>query len=59
MERQELIDFLRENLSINLSVERGYDFGNESIIIESTLNLNDNGENIILSQDCDSFSIDN
>jgi len=57
MEIQELIDFLRENLSISLTTDRSYDFGHEYVNIDVTLNLNIENETIILSQDSDSFSI--
>jgi len=45
MERQELIDFLRENLTVNVETSQGYDYGCETFGITVSIGiLNENGE---------------
>ena len=41
MEREELIDFLRENLDINVSMDRSYESDSEYITCNVTLHLGD------------------
>lgn len=60
MERQELIDFLRENLSVELTTETGYDYGSDYVVINVAITTSDeNGNRIIISEDSDSISINN
>jgi hypothetical protein len=60
MERQELIDFLRENLSIEVETSREWDYSSEYITVTTSIRLrNENGEYETLTSDYDSFSVNN
>ena len=62
MNRNELINFLRENLTVDITTSRGYDFGNESVGINISIGiLNENGEveEIVSGNDHISISTNN
>jgi len=60
MERQELIDFLRENLSVEVTTSRGYDYDHESVSINVSLGLiNENGAYEEITSSSDTISINN
>lgn len=49
MEREELINFIRENLTINLTTDRCYDYNDEYINVTVSLSLNNEGQEEIIS----------
>jgi len=60
MERQELIDFLRENLSVEVTTSRSYDYDHESVSINISLGLiNENGSYEEITSSSDTISINN
>ena len=60
MERQELIDFLRENLTINVETSQGYDYGCDTYSINISIGiLNENEEYEEITSSSDTISINN
>jgi len=60
MERTELIDFLRENLTVNISHSREWDYGSEYVTTTVSLGvMNENGEYEEITNASDSFSVNN
>jgi hypothetical protein len=60
MERQELIDFLRENLTVEITTSRGYDFGIETVGINVSIGiLNENGDYEVISSSDDYINVNN
>lgn len=60
MDREEIMDFLRDNLSIEITTSREYDYGDEYVSVNVSLQMtNGIGRTETISECSDTININN